>query len=253
MIITIDGPVASGKSSAARLLAERLGYYYLQTGLLYRVLAYLLFHKKIGHTLHNTTDLITLSSYDQNLHKKILDEFAVPFNKNGEKEVAQEIKKLSYQYTQEKEPVIFYNGLDLTGLLADHELAQYASRISAQPVVRELLLPLQRTIGKTYNLVADGRDCGSVVFPDAAIKFYMTADLKTRAQRLQKDTARSAHQKTIEELMIGIQERDKRDQERKTAPLIIPQGAIVINNSGYTLEETVAHLYALVIRAEHAV
>ena len=199
-IITIDGPVASGKSTAAQLLSQQLGYYYLYTGLLYRSVAYLQEH--LGEDLSC-------------------------------------IPKLSYSYANGK-PRLCYAGSDITAHLSLESLSSHASKISTNPHVRAALLPIQHNVAKKFKIIADGRDCGSVVFPHAPFKFYLTASLDVRAQRLLQDKQRNmANSAAARESIIA---RDKRDMEREVAPLRVPEGAITIDNSNMTIEETVQEM-----------
>ncbi len=208
MIITIDGPVASGKSTVARALARRFNITYLHTGLLYRAVAYILTHdyKKDVNNLESlqNQDLLFISN-------------------------------IIYDLSTET-PRILYNNIDITNKLSTNALGQIASIISAQPAVRRALLPLQRAITRITNLIADGRDCGSVVFPSAERKFYLTADAPIRAQRLLGDSQRDI---SPQDVLAELASRDKRDQERTAAPLTITQDAIVIDNSELTFKETV--------------
>lgn len=222
MIITIDGPVASGKSSVARALAKELGIYYLYTGLLYRAVAYLILQKQ---------------------HEKdISDEALIRLVTTITPEQLTFIKDLSYDYGKNAEhaqPYLFYKDIEVTAHLYHASLEQPASIVSANKYVRAALLDLQRNIAQRYDVVADGRDCGSVVFPGADYKFFLTADVFIRAERLMLDDKRGDMEKDIEKVKAELEERDARDREREVAPLIIPEGAIIIDNSHLTLSETV--------------
>ena len=217
MIITIDGPVASGKSSVAKKLAEELKMYYLYTGLLYRAVAHIMLDKFSQDEL--VSHLKTLSPDDLNF-----------------------IRNICYDYGKnegEARPYIFYKDEEITEKLYTSELDQAASIVSANRYVREALLDVQREIAKKYDIIADGRDCGTIVFPDADHKFYLTADVDVRAQRLMLDETRGAMSSDFAKAKAELEERDKRDQERAVAPLKIPQDAIVVDNSKLTQEETV--------------
>lgn len=216
IIITIDGPAASGKSTIAQELAKKLDYYYLYTGLLYRAVAYV-----AGQIQHATT-------VPENLNSPSLESFG-GMNFIGD---------MTYEYCQGY-PHIFYQGKDITAFLQDSALAQQASIVSADIRVREALLSVQRTVAQHYDIIADGRDCGTVVFPNADVKFFLTADVSTRAQRIFSDQKRKAGTMTLDQIKAGLQERDNRDQSRAVAPLVIPDGAIVIDNSAMSLQQTV--------------
>ena len=213
MIITIDGPTASGKSSVAQALAKKLSAYYLNTGLLYRAVAYVLSAK---NTDFSEADL------------SFIDE-------------------LSYDYYQGA-PRLMLGDRDITEHLYNSGLDQPASLVSAHPLVREKLLPVQRAITEKYDIVADGRDCGSVVFPNADYKFFLTADVTTRAQRMMADPKRKINFDDLESAKCSLEERDKRDRERAVAPLIVPEGAIIIDNSHMTFDETVTAFLGYVAR-----
>ena len=162
MIITIDGPAGSGKSTVAKELAKELKNYYLYTGLLYRAVAYIWLNK--------------LNKKLQDLDKATSKDFEF-------------ISKISYEY-YENNPEIFYEGERLTPFLNQTTLDQPASILSARKDVRENLLEIQQSVAKNYDIVADGRDCGSVVFPDADYKFFLTASLGVRAKRIISDKNR---------------------------------------------------------------
>lgn len=212
MIITIDGPTASGKSSVARLIAQQLAMYYLNTGLLYRALAYGLIHT-------NNCTIEQLTNPDSERIQAVLDSIEYIYHNNT--------------------ATIFFNNVDITALLKTANIDKAASLISAVPLVRSLLLEYQRTFAATRELVVDGRDCGSVVFPHAEYKFFLTATPAIRAKRWQQDMAAKGKQFSLEESLQQILERDKRDQEREIAPLIVPEHAIVIDNSSMTLQQTI--------------
>ncbi|MCK4517659.1 (d)CMP kinase [Candidatus Babeliales bacterium] len=232
MIITIDGPVASGKSSVAKALAKELGFYYLYTGLLYRAVAYLLIKENGG-------------DFAQGLAHEWLATSEVEF-----------IKDICYDYGEESgnsRPYIFYKNEEITEHLYDRSLEQPASIVSANKYVRAGLLETQRNIGKKYDIVADGRDCGSVVFPEADYKFYLTADVDVRVRRLLLDKKRhilaksiQAEEKTSQLAKEELERRDKRDREREVAPLVIPEGAIVVDNSKLSQLETINKFLACI-------
>ena len=216
MIITIDGPVASGKSTVAQALATRMGFYYLYTGLLYRAFAYLLKKKYgaeisqfltcVGPCVVQPTDLVLIAG-------------------------------IEYAYVDNKPHITIY-GSSVNDELYHHDIDQLASIVSANKDVREALLPLQRRIGKKYDIVADGRDCGSVVFPDADYKFYLTASVDVRSQRVMNDAKRKNGDVDAAKIRQEIEARDQRDMNREVAPLRIPEGAIVIDNSLLSFDET---------------
>ena len=207
MIITIDGPVASGKSSIAKALAKHFGYHYLNTGLLYRAVAYLM-------QTQSHSDLAWLSD-------------------------------VSYEYC-EGNPQVLFRGMPITVDLYNPTIDQEASRISVDKDIREALLPIQRSVGAKYDIVADGRDCGSIVFPEATVKLYLTADEAVRAERLMIDKQRHYATMPFDAVVYEIAQRDARDIERQVAPLIVPEGGIVVDASGLTFDQTLVHCIELV-------
>lgn len=224
MIITIDGPAASGKSTVARQLAHELSYYYLYSGLLYRAMAHVLVYY-YGYTR---------------------GQLAKPLAEDVREII--EGRALQYLYSVERGAQIFWDGNDITPQLKTHEIDDYASLGSTALVVRDAVLELQRTLAKNHDVIADGRDCGTVVFPDASHKFFLTASSQTRAQRWLLDQQRLGKQMTFEQAMTAVLGRDERDTKRACCPLVIPQGAHVIDNSLLSIEETVT-LFARSIHA----
>ena len=215
MTITIDGPTASGKSTVGRLLSKELNYYYLYTGLLYRGLAYLLM-KDYGYTLD------TVAHPDMQLVEQLLDP-----------------KRFVYTYDAQDRERIFFDGSDITPHLKGDTIGQGASIVSTHPDVRERLNKLQRAIAHDHDVVIDGRDAGSVVFPHADVKFFLTASEDERAARWKKQQEQRGEQVSLQKAKAFITKRDRRDSTRPTAPLKIPKGATVIDNSGMTIDETV--------------
>lgn len=213
MIITIDGPVASGKSSLAQAVAEKLGLYYLCSGMLYRACAYIL-HRYAGYS-----------------EKKITH----PTTEDVEQYCNQ--YRIRYLYTL-RGIQIFFDKHDITAHLKSETIDAYSSLISANKAVRIEVLRLQQIIAQGHDLIADGRDMGSVAFPNADYKFFVTASVDARAQRWQKDQAARGNIVTLEKAVLAVSERDERDTHRAHAPLIVPDGAIMIDNTDLVLEET---------------
>jgi len=218
MIITIDGPTASGKSTVAKNLAEKLGIYHLNTGLLYRGLAYL---------------LINQFHYDQ---KRL---------KNPDKtDVDQILQKFVYCFDRGAASVLF-DGKDITPDLKNSEIDFYSSIISQNIQVRKDLLSFQRGLGNQFDLVIEGRDCGSVVFPNADLKIYLTADLRVRAIRWQKYMELKGKNFSLDECIKAISDRDERDKTREISPLIVPENAVIIDSSNLTEEEVLDKIISL--------
>jgi len=216
MIITIDGPVASGKSSVAKAIGNKLGLFYLNTGLLYRAVAYILIHE-----------------YRKTVNWDLPVEFS-----DQELEF---VKDIVYEFIT-GEPHVIFRGKDITQFLSDASLDQIASVVSGSKIVRDKLLLVQRSIGQKYNIIADGRDCGSVVFPNADYKFFLTADLDVRVRRVLGDPKRKAQRDSYEKVKAEVESRDKRDQERSVAPLTVPKNAIMIDNSTLDFDQTVQEI-----------
>lgn len=218
MIITIDGPVASGKSSVARLVAQRLGFFYLNTGLLYRAVAYVFLEK---YNNIPTQELVDSEVFDITSHMHYVYDGAIAR--------------------------ILFDGVDITDLLSATTLDQPASLLSAIPSVRAALLAVQRACAAKYNVVADGRDCGTVVFPNADYKFYLEASLAERARRLMADSKRKGQPSTLADATIAIKQRDARDMQRAIAPLRVPDDAFVIDSTALSLKEVVGIISSRVL------
>lgn len=224
MIITIDGPAASGKSSVAKLLAEHLHMYYLYTGLLYRAFAYALLQKNGDDFIQNSSELRTITDEDLAL-----------------------IDSIVYEYSNGK-PCVTINGQIVTEFLYSEKISQLASVVSASQKVRERFLPVQRSAAARYNIIADGRDCGTVVFPYADIKFYLTASVDVRVARIMNDEQRKQgeNHESFEKLKADLGMRDHRDQNREIAPLKIPNDAFFVDNSTLSLDQTVEKFVQLI-------
>jgi CMP/dCMP kinase len=222
MIITIDGPVASGKSTISRLLAQRLGYYYLCSGLLYRALSYLLITHK-GYTPKTA----------QQVEKKDID-------------YCLDNKKFSYCYDSTQQEHIFFDTIDITSYLKDQLIDDMSSLISINSHAREAITRLQQDIASHHNIVTDGRDVGSVVFPHAHYKFFITAGVQVRANRWREDQKKYGHHFSLEEAEKLISVRDERDKKRIVAPLIVPQGAITIDTSSLNITQVIEKILSCI-------
>lgn len=203
-MVTIDGPAASGKSSVSRELAKRLGWNWVSTGAFYRGLGYMAFVEKTN--LKNEDDLLSLINSD-----------------------LWEVK-MTPENTK-----FFYKNEDCTDQIFLEEVGNIASKVSQYPKVRENLLQAQRDMALNGSgLIAEGRDCGTVVFPEADLKIYLTASSTSRAQRRAEEQGASL-EKTIEDQKL----RDKQDSTRKAAPMQVPEGAHVIDTSELNLSQVV--------------
>lgn len=201
MIIAIDGPAASGKGTLARKIAERLGAVYLDTGKLYRAVGYKLMHSK--HEVH-----------DAEVHTSEAALYAI-----------QEAKELDINEIE---------SLDL----GDEGVGRAASIVSAIPGVRAALIDFQRQVAaSTQGAVLDGRDIGTVVCPDAPVKFYITASIEARAERRYKQLKSADERVIYADVLHNLQERDARDKGRKTAPLQVAEDAIRIDTTNLGMDE----------------
>lgn len=206
-VITIDGPAASGKSSVSRELAARLGWNWLSTGAFYRGLAYVAY--KEGVALDDETALAELAAAD-----------------------------LWQVRMSPAQTLVCYRGEDVTLEIFKEKVGTSASILSQYPAVRSALLLGQRACAEIPpGLVAEGRDCGTVVFPQAEMKFFLTASQEDRALRRAQECGDS-----LDQARARQQERDQRDQTRKTAPLAIPKDAEVVDTTGFSLQEVVGQV-----------
>lgn len=218
MIITIDGPSISGKSTIARMLAHRLHFDYLASGLLFRGLAYMLVHQCNYHE----SQLMNPSDAD-------IETVLAPSN-------------FEYRYNLQEGEQFFWRSQDITSLLADQKIGKYASIIATNQDVRNALALLQHKIADDKDIVAEGRDAGSVIFPNAYLKFFLTASIQARAERWQKNREEIGVDISIEQASKEIVERDERDTNRLIAPLRIPEDALIIDSSLLTKEQVLEQL-----------
>lgn len=222
-VIAIDGPAGTGKSSATRRLAEALGFVHVDTGALYRATAFLL-RERVKDGL--------LRQLDE-------DEEAV--------RIARETH-LEFRRVPKKNPAnrILANGRDVTDFIRTPEISMGASRVSAIPGVRAALLGLQRRLGAQGRAILEGRDIGTVVFPDADVKFFLSASVEERAKRrLIELEASGADAPSFEEVKAQIQARDEGDSTRAVAPLRRAADAVDIDTTAMTLDQVVARMEAV--------
>lgn len=212
MIIAIDGPAGSGKSSVAKILAKKLHFTFFDSGAMYRAITYLIINKSI--------------------------------DPNNEKQLAELLDSFTYKITFENgEAAYFANGKDVTKEIRSREVTKYVSDIAALPSVRKALVTIQRRSAKNIDAVFEGRDMGSVVFPEAQIKIFLNASADIRAQRrfqeiLQKSPS-EAKNLSLEKVKEDIIRRDHFDSTREHSPLTQAEDAKVIDASNLTLDEVV--------------
>ena len=208
MIIAIDGPAATGKSSTAKAVAEKLGFMYLDTGAMYRAVTLAVLEKDIS-----LTNEYTLESFLTSLDLNIL-------------------------YI-EKTLMIELDQLDVTDRIRDPEVTAKVSEVSALPAVRKTMVKFQRKLASGKDCIVEGRDIGTVVFPNADLKFYMIADASIRAERRKKDLLTLGKNKDISELETEIKNRDRKDSTRVHSPLSKAEDSIIIDTSHLDFHEQV--------------
>ena len=205
LIIAIDGPSAAGKSTLAKRLAKDLGFTYLDTGAMYRALAL--------KVLSEGIDISNDAALPELINRTEID-------------LAETGGKLK----------VLLDGEDVSEKIRTPEVSQMASKTSALKVVRHWMLVLQRALGKRGNVVAEGRDIGTVVFPDAEVKIYLDASVQERARRRVEELRKAGRQVSLDETLREMGERDKRDSERDLAPLRKANDAIAIDSTSLDAE-----------------
>ena len=206
-IVTIDGPTSSGKNSVGFLLAQKLGYQYIDTGMIYRAGCFNILKQNI--------------SLDDK--EKILDVY----------------RKLNVKFEMDGSWKMFLDGEDVINSLHTPEISRITSKISAMREVRNIMKGIQRKIAEGGKIVMGGRDIGSEIFPDAKHKFFLTASSGVRANRRFKQLVVKDPSTKYEDVLKDMEDRDKHDSEREASPMRIPEGAKVIDNSNLTVEQTV--------------
>jgi CMP/dCMP kinase len=220
LIIAIDGPVGSGKSTLARRVADLMGYVYIDTGAMYRALALKAVRRGLG--FDRDSDLETLARGTR-IDLKALDG------------------------TQQ----VFLDGEDVTTAIRTPEVSQAASKIAVVSGVRHVLVAEQRRAGQQGGVVMEGRDIGSVVFPDADLKIFLTASPEVRAERRYREHQQKGDSVDLARTLVEIHERDQRDRERTTSPLVRAPDAVVVDSTAMEAEE-VARLVVMLANGRSA-
>ena len=199
--IAIDGPAGAGKSTIAKALAKELGYYYVDTGAIYRTVAYFL-------------DLLGVSPKDVDGVERYIDELTI-----------------NIEYDEDGVQHMIMNGMDVSGDIRTQDISQKASLVSAHKVVRDMLLDMQRQVAREHNVIMDGRDIGTVVLPKATVKIFLTATAEVRAKRRCDELNAKGQKAEYEQTLKDIQQRDHQDMTRPIAPLKQAKDAVLLDTS----------------------
>ena len=214
--IAIDGPAGAGKSTIAKRLAKELGYYYVDTGAIYRTVAYFM-------------DLLGIAPKDIDGVSRYIDELNVEI-----------------EYDEDGLQHMIMNGMDVTGDIRTQDISQKASLISAHGVVRDMLLDMQRDVAKKHNVIMDGRDIGTVVLPRADVKIFLTASAEVRARRRHLELQAKGSKESFEKVLADIKQRDHQDSTRPIAPLKQAKDAVLVDSSDMDIEAVVAQIRKIV-------
>jgi cytidylate kinase len=212
--IAIDGPSGAGKSTIAKAAAKALGFVYLDTGAIYRTVAWHISMMGVGP---KDTDHVPMLLDDANI--------AIDFREDGQH--------------------MLLNGKDITGEIRTPEISACASQVAKQACVREYLLDLQRDLAKKHNIIMDGRDIGTVVLPQASLKIYLTATPEKRALRRYEEYLQKGQKAVYEEVLADQKQRDYEDSHRKLAPLKKASDAVLVDTTELTLEESIDAVVSL--------
>lgn len=215
MIVAIDGPSGAGKSTLAKRVAKELRFTYLDTGAIYRALALKILRRRVDL---NDTAALSAIVQDSDIDLR---------GRDGQLQV-------------------ILDGQDVSALIRTPEVSQMASKASAIPMVRHRLLHLQRELGRRGNVVAEGRDIGTVVFPDAQVKIYLDASIEERARRRFHELRAAGREASLAETISEMKERDKRDSERDIAPLRKADDALAVDSSGLTADAVAEKVLQLI-------
>ena len=214
--IAIDGPAGAGKSTIAKNLAKELGYHYVDTGAIYRTVAYFL-------------DLWGVSPKDVDGVTRYIDELTI-----------------GIEYDEAGKQHMIMNGMDVTEDIRSQDISQKASLVSAHGVVRDMLLDMQRDVAKKHNVIMDGRDIGTVVLPKATVKIFLTASAEVRAQRRTEELIAKEQKADYATILKEIQLRDHQDSTRAIAPLKQAHDAVLVDTSALDIDQVMAKIKEIV-------
>ena len=214
--IAIDGPAGAGKSTIAKRLAKELGYQYVDTGAIYRTVAYFL-------------DLWGVSPKDIDGVTRYIDELTI-----------------NIEYDEDGLQHMIMNGMDVTADIRTQDISQKASLVSAHAIVRDMLLDMQRDVAKEYNVIMDGRDIGTVVLPKANVKIFLTASAEVRAKRRTDELIAKGQKANYNQILKEIQQRDYQDTHREVAPLKLARDSVKVDTSEMDIDQVVAEIKTIV-------
>ena len=214
--IAIDGPAGAGKSTIARSLAKELGYYYVDTGAIYRTVAYFL-------------DLLGVSPKDVDGVERYIDELTI-----------------NIEYDETGKQHMIMNGMDVSDDIRTQDISQKASLVSAHAVVRDVLLDMQRQVAREQNVIMDGRDIGTVVLPKANVKIFLTASSAVRAKRRYDELIAKGQKADLATIQKEIELRDYQDSHREIAPLKQARDAVLVDTSDLDIPGVLAAIKAIV-------
>ncbi len=214
MVIAIDGPAGSGKSTSAKNVAEKLGFIHINTGAMYRGIALKCIQEDVN--IEDPSQLNHLLT-----HTKL-------------------------EFAAEGELTLFMDGVDISAEITSFKVTDFVSQVSAISEVREKLVQYQRKMAEGLNVVLEGRDIGTVVFPNADHKFFLVADIHERARRRKKEMEAKGEVVSLEELTAEMLERDRKDSTRKHSPLKKAEDAVEIDTTGISIEEQVNRIVKIV-------
>ena len=214
--IAIDGPAGAGKSTIAKALAKELGYHYVDTGAIYRTVAYFL-------------DLLGISPKDVDGVERYIDELTI-----------------AIEYDDEGKQHMIMNGMDVSDEIRTQDISQKASLVSAHKVVRDMLLDMQRSVARKHNVIMDGRDIGTVVLPKATVKIFLTATAEVRAKRRTDELLAKGQKVSYEQTLKDIQQRDYQDMNRPIAPLKQAKDAVLLDTSDLSIQQVIAKMKEII-------